>query len=70
MKFLHCIALILLIIGGINWGFIGFFDVNLLHKILANFPKIEQVIYAIVGISAIYAIFYKCCTKCCTKKTA
>lgn len=46
------ICLIVLIIGGINWGLIGFFDYNLVEAIFGG-PG-SRVIYAIVGLCALY----------------
>ncbi|MBD3242624.1 MAG: DUF378 domain-containing protein [Chitinivibrionales bacterium] len=48
------IALVLLIIGGINWGLVGFFDFNLVSAIFGEMTAISRVIYALVGISALY----------------
>ena len=48
-------ALVLLIIGGINWGLVGFFDYNLVGAIFGGWTSAgSRVIYAIVGLSAIY----------------
>ena len=57
MTVLDWIALILLIIGGINWGLIGFFDYNLVAAIFGDMTVVTRVIYDLVGISAIYMIF-------------
>jgi uncharacterized protein len=46
------ICLIVLIIGGINWGLVGFFDFNLVGSIFG--PTVSRVIYALVGICALY----------------
>lgn len=45
------VALVLLIIGGINWGLVGFFGYDLVAAVFGNF---SPVIYAIVGLSALY----------------
>ncbi|MFI3251589.1 MAG: DUF378 domain-containing protein [bacterium] len=50
------IILVFTIIGGINWGLIGFFDFNLVEFITANNSMISNVIYCIVGICAIINI--------------
>lgn len=52
------IAIILVIIGGINWGLIGFFDFNLVGAIFSKAPIIAKIIYAVVGLSALYVIYY------------
>ena len=48
------IALVLVAIGGINWGLIGFFDWNLVNAIFGGAPWLERLIYVLVGISAVY----------------
>ena len=53
------LILILLIIGGINWGLIGFFNYNLVSSIFgANLIVISRIIYAVVGLAALYAISF------------
>jgi uncharacterized protein len=63
MKKLQMIALILLIIGGINWGLIVF-DFNLVHFIF-RVMWLEKIIYLLVGISAIITLVHLkgCCCK-------
>lgn len=56
LNFLDWIVLILLIIGGINWGLIGLFNFNLVETIFSNMPIITRIVYIIVGVCAIYAI--------------
>ncbi len=51
---LDWVALMLLIIGGLNWGLIGFFNWNLVQAIFGSVPALERIIYALVGLSAIY----------------
>jgi uncharacterized membrane protein YuzA (DUF378 family) len=46
------IALIILIIGGINWGLVGLFNVNIISGIFGNL--LGRLIYIIVGIAAGY----------------
>lgn len=55
-KILDTIALILVIIGGLNWGIWGLFAVNLVETIFMNVLLI-QIVYTLVGISAIYLAF-------------
>jgi len=47
----------LLIIGGVNWGLIGFFHFDLVAFIFGEMSWLSRIIYALVGISALY-----CCT--------
>ena len=53
------LILALMIIGGINWGLIGFFDYNLVSSIFGEGLEIvSRIIYAVVGISALYGITF------------
>jgi len=46
-------ALILVVIGGLNWGLVAF-GYNLVTAIFGSIPGIVTLIYALVGVSAIY----------------
>jgi len=48
------IALILLIVGGLNWGSVGLFDFNFVAAIFGAATVITRIIYILVGLSAIY----------------
>ena len=50
------IALILVMVGGLNWGLIGVFDLNLV-AILFKSMLIERVIYTLVGLATIWKIW-------------
>ena len=56
MKIIDKIALVLVIIGAINWGLIGFFNFNLVEMIFGNMTIISRIIYALVGVSGLWAI--------------
>lgn len=58
MKILDTIALILVIIGGINWGLIGFFQFNLVGSLFGSFSMLSRIIYALVGIASLYSISF------------
>ena len=58
MKTLDIIALVLVIIGAINWGLIGFFQFDLVAALFGDMSAISRVIYAIVGIAGLYAISF------------
>ena len=51
------VATILVIIGGLNWGFVGFFNYNLIDAIFGAGSVIARIIYAIVGLAAVYMIY-------------
>lgn len=56
------IALLLLVIGGINWGLIGIFQFDLVAFIFGGSAAIlSRIIYVLVALSAIWCIslFFK-----------
>lgn len=56
METLEKIALIFTIIGAINWGLIGLFDVNLVTTIFGVGTILTKLVYIIVGIAGIINI--------------
>ena len=52
------IALILLIIGGLNWGLVGLFKFDLVNTVFGSIPILATIIYVLVGIAALYTIYY------------
>jgi len=67
---LDCIAMVLVIIGGINWGLYGAFGIDLVELII-GMNIFADIIYVLVGLSAIYLIFAcKCCKGCSAKPVA
>ncbi|MDD5794821.1 DUF378 domain-containing protein [Clostridium sp. HCP1S3_B4] len=59
MKVLDIIALILVIVGAVNWGLIGFFQFNLVSFLFGDITTIlSRIIYALVGIAGLYAITF------------
>lgn len=60
MKITTIIAYTLVIIGGLVWLLIGLFDFNLVAMIFGggSMALVSRIIYSLVGISAIWLIFY------------
>lgn len=56
MKALNAIALVLIIVGGINWGLVGLFDFNLVAAIFGADSVLTNLVYILVGIAALYAL--------------
>lgn len=50
MNTLYKVALVFVIIGALNWGMIGIFDVNLVSLLFGEDTIITNIVYAIVGI--------------------
>lgn len=65
-KYIHTVAIILLVIGGLNWLVIGINGTNVVEMILGNGTMITRVVYILVGLSAILeiALHKKHCLMC------
>lgn len=48
------LALVLAIIGAINWGLVGLFNFDLVANIFGDMSGISRVIYTLVGLSGLY----------------
>ena len=55
-------ALILTIIGGLNWGLVGAFDFDLVSFLFGPFSLLSRIVYVLVGISALAMIFVPACS--------
>lgn len=51
---LDWVALVLLVIGGLNWGLVGLFRFDLVAAIFGSVSILARIIYILVGISAVY----------------
>ena len=56
MKVIDKIALVLIIIGAINWWLIGFFGFDLVATIFGEMSVISRIVYGLVGISGLWGI--------------
>lgn len=55
-NWLDITALILIIIGAINWGLIGFFEFDLISYSFGTLTAVTRIIFAVVGIAGIYSL--------------
>lgn len=58
MKIIDNIALILVIIGSVVWGLIGFFRFDLVAMLFGEMTVLTRIVYALIGIAGLYAISY------------
>lgn len=58
MRTLDTIALLLVIIGAINWGLIGFFRFDLVAALFGDMSTFTRIVYALVGIAGLYALSF------------
>jgi uncharacterized membrane protein YuzA (DUF378 family) len=54
LNIIDWIALILVIVGSLNWGLVALFHVNLVELIFGFMPHLSNIVYILVGIAAIY----------------
>ncbi len=53
METLQKSALVITVIGAINWGLIGLFDFNLVEMIFGHMTILSRIIYTLVGLCGI-----------------
>lgn len=58
MKAIDYIVLVLVIIGAINWGLVGFFGLDLVAFLFGSRSVLSRIIYAVIGICGLYAISF------------
>jgi uncharacterized membrane protein YuzA (DUF378 family) len=58
MRVLDTLALLLVVIGAVNWGLIGFFNFNLVSALFGEMTTFTRVIYALVGIAGLYSLSF------------
>lgn len=70
MRVIHWIALILVIIGALNWGMVGFFQINVVSAIFGgNSAVVSRIIYCLVGLAGIWCFYlFKYLASCNIRK--
>ena len=56
MTALNKITLLLLIVGGLNWGLVGLLDFDLVAAIFGDMTLLSRVVYSLVGLSALFQL--------------
>ena len=56
MKFINILTLVLVIVGGLNWGLVGLFDFDLVATIFGAGSMLSRLVYILVGLSAAWQI--------------
>ena len=51
-------ALILLVVGGLNWGLVGIFDIDAVGVIFGAMSVLARAVYVLVGLAAVF-LFYR-----------
>ena len=52
------IALILVIVGGLNWELVGLFNFDLVAAIFGAGSILSRIVYILVGLAAVYTIYF------------
>jgi uncharacterized protein len=74
MKFFNVLALLLVLVGAINWGLWGFFQFDLVAWLAhGNTTWLARLLYAVIGIAGVWSLrlLKKCkmlCYCCCGHK--
>lgn len=50
------IAVLLLIVGGLNWALVGLFNFDLVAALFGNMSVVSRAVYILVGIGAVYSL--------------
>jgi len=56
MKSVTLVAVVLLIVGGLNWGLVGAFDYNLVDSLFGEDSVVARVVYVLVGLAAVWKV--------------
>ena len=51
------VAIVLSVIGAINWGLVGLFDFNLVSALFGPMSTLSRIVYVLVGLAGLYLLF-------------
>lgn len=51
------VAMVLTIVGALNWGLVGLFKFNLVNALFGGIPTLESAVYVIVGLAGLWLIY-------------
>ena len=57
MKALNTTALVLVIVGGLNWLLVGLFEMDLVASVLGEGSVVARVVYVLVGLAALWMLW-------------
>ena len=56
MRVLNTVTLVLLIVGGLNWGLVGLLGFDLVAAIFGEMSPLSRLVYSLVGLSALWQL--------------
>jgi uncharacterized membrane protein YuzA (DUF378 family) len=57
MNTIDYVAMVLLIVGGLNWAMVGLFNVDVVATLFGAGSALTRLIYVVVGLAALYSIY-------------
>lgn len=48
------IAIVLVVVGGLNWGLVAALDLDLVATLFGDMTMLSRIVYGLVGLSAVY----------------
>lgn len=54
LNIVDTIAIILAVVGGLNWGLVGLIDIDVVAAVLGVGTLLSRVVYILVGLAAVY----------------
>lgn len=58
-KVINLIVFILLVVGGLNWGLVGLFNLDVVAWLLGGYTLVARVVYVLVGLAAVYKLLIR-----------
>lgn len=52
------IAMILLVVGGLNWGLVGIWNFDVVTWIFGSVPTVATIVYILVGVAGLWGIYH------------
>lgn len=56
MPIINKLALVLLIVGGLNWGLVGLLGFDLVAALFGDMTLLSRIVYTLVGVSALWQL--------------
>lgn len=57
LNILDWVAVVLVIVGGLNWGLVGAFNFDLVATLFGVMSALSKIVYVLVGLAALYMIY-------------
>lgn len=54
MKFIDVLAVILVVVGALNWGLVGLFQFDLVAALLGDATLLSRLVYVVVGVAGLF----------------